>query len=66
MVYLDTEHILIPRINTEVGDQIKFVNQTTKDEVVCELSCEDLFYFVDSCTNMTGQYDYFIYAGNSP
>lgn len=66
MIYLDTENIIVPKVNSVVGDKIKFVNQVTKDEVVCDLSDNDTYYILDSCTNLNGQYDYFIYASNSP
>lgn len=66
MIYLDQDQIIIPKINVKEGDTIKFVNQVTKEEYVDVVVVDGFFYIYDSSTNFNGQYDYFIYASNSP
>lgn len=66
MLYLNDDNIIIPKINAVEGDKIKFVNQVTKDVLEADLSLDGNYYVLETNVALTGQYDYFIYAGNSP
>lgn len=66
MIYLNENPVYIPKINPVDGDSLKLVNQVTKSESVHELTLANNFYTMDSCTNLNGQYDYFVYDSRAP
>lgn len=66
MIYLNENPVYIPKINPVDGDSLKLVNQVTKSESVHELALTGNFYTMDSCTNLNGQYDYFVYDSRAP
>lgn len=63
MIYLDKDTSFIPQINPKEGDTIRFVNQLTKEVTEIGLTYTDGIYYLDEVPVLSGQYDYYILAG---
>lgn len=63
MIYLDKDTSFIPQINPTQGDKIRFVNQLTKEVTEIGLTHTDGMYFLEEVPILSGQYDYYILAG---
>lgn len=62
MLYLDRKNI-IPGINPNCGDKIRFVNQVTKEVTEYDLTFEDGIYVLSQIPDLVGDFDYFILSG---
>lgn len=62
MLYLDRKNI-IPGINPNSGDKIRFVNQVTKEVTEYDLTFEDGIYVLSQIPDLVGDFDYFILSG---